>query len=157
MKLEVVIDEVEVKDLVTHCDQRGHFREIIRSTDDFFKKGFAQWSQSLMFQGVTKAWHLHKVQTDYFYVPSGVVRVGLCDLRPDSKTYMKKMDFLMGDGQSSIVVKVPPGIAHGVKAIQGPSLMFYMMTHEYDPDDEIRIPHDDPKLGFDWVSGPLIR
>ena len=59
-----MIRGVVVKDLVTHGDERGFFREIILSTDDFFSEGFGQWSHSLMFDGVIKAWHLHRIQTD---------------------------------------------------------------------------------------------
>ena len=31
-----MIEGVVTKDLVTHSDERGYFREIIRVTDDFF-------------------------------------------------------------------------------------------------------------------------
>jgi dTDP-4-dehydrorhamnose 3,5-epimerase len=73
-----MIDGIEFKDLVTHADERGFFREIIRVGDEFFNEGFAQWSHSLMFDGVIKAWHFHNIQTDWWYVVSGVLRVGLC-------------------------------------------------------------------------------
>ena len=66
-----MIDGVVIKKLVTHNDRRGFFREIIRVTDDFFKEGFGQWSHSLMFEGVTKAWHHHKIQTDWWYLRPG--------------------------------------------------------------------------------------
>ena len=59
-----MIDGVMIKELVTHADERGFFREIIRVTDDIFSEGFGQWSQSLVYTGVTKAWHIHRVQTD---------------------------------------------------------------------------------------------
>jgi dTDP-4-dehydrorhamnose 3,5-epimerase len=142
---------------VTHHDDRGYFREIIRVTDGFFPEGFGQWSHSLMFNGVIKAWHFHKIQTDFFYVCSGVLRVGLCDLRPESVTYKQTMDFLMGDFQTPRIVKIPPGIAHGVKAIQGPVNLFYLMSHTYNPDDEIRLAYNDPQIDFDWLAGPPIK
>lgn len=50
-----MIKGVVIKKLLTHIDDRGFFREIIRVTDEFFVEGFAQWSYSLMFDGVTKA------------------------------------------------------------------------------------------------------
>ena len=67
-----IIEGVIVRDLVTHLDERGFFREIIRKTDDFFREGFGQWSHSLMFNGVIKAWHFHRIQTDWWYVAGGV-------------------------------------------------------------------------------------
>jgi dTDP-4-dehydrorhamnose 3,5-epimerase len=151
------IQGVEFKELQTFSDRRGFFREVIRVTDDpFFNVGFGQWSHSFMFDGVIKAWHFHHVQTDYFYVVNGVIRVGLCDLREGSPTYKKTMDFIMGDYQSGSVVKIPPGIAHGVKAIQGPANLMYMMSHTYNPADEIKIPYDSPDIDFNWHQDYVI-
>jgi len=152
-----MINDVVIKELVTHNDKRGFFREVIRVTDDFFSEGFGQWSHSLMFDGVTKAWHYHKIQTDWWYVCNGVLRVGLCDLRRDSSTYKQCMDFLMGDFQPARAVKIPRGVAHGCQTIQGPVNLLYITSHVYNPDDELRIPYDDPEINFDWLSGPPIR
>jgi dTDP-4-dehydrorhamnose 3,5-epimerase len=151
------IEGVITKDLITHPDERGFFREIIRSTDAFFQEGFGQWSHSLMFDGVIKAWHFHRIQTDWWYVVNGVMRVGLCDMRQDSGTYKMTMDFLMGDFQPSRVVKIPPGVAHGCKAVQGPVHLFYVTSHIYNPDDEIRIAYNDPEIDFDWLRGSPIK
>jgi len=151
-----MIDGVEIKELVTHSDDRGFFRELIRVTDEFFAGGFGQWSHSLMFNGVIKAWHYHYLQTDWWYVVNGVLRVGLCDLRSDSPTRKKTMDFLMGDFQPPNVLKIPPGVAHGCKVHQGPVHLLYVTSRTYDPQDEIRIPFDDREIGFDWLSGPPI-
>ena len=152
-----MIEGVVVRNLKTHSDERGYFRELIRVTDDFFAEGFGQWSHSLMFNGVIKAWHLHRIQTDWWYVVSGVLRVGLCDMRPDSPTYKTVEDFLMGDLQAAQVVKIPPGVAHGCKTVQGPVNLFYVTSHVYDPDDEVRLPYDDPEIDFDWLKGPTIK
>jgi dTDP-4-dehydrorhamnose 3,5-epimerase len=152
-----MINGVEIKELKTFNDDRGFFRELIRSTDDSFREGFGQWSHSLMFDGVIKAWHFHRIQTDWWYIVSGVLRVGLCDLREESGTYKKTMDFLMGDLQPARVLKIPPGIAHGCKTVQGPVHLFYLTSHVYNPDDEIRIPYNDPQINFDWLKGATIK
>lgn len=151
------IEGVAFKDLTTHNDRRGFFREMIRSTDDFFAEGFGQLSHSHMFAGVTKAWHLHKVQTDWWYVVRGVLRVGLCDLRAGSSTRGATMDFLLGDLQTPRALKVPPGVAHGCQTVQGPVDLFYITSHTYNPDDELRRPFDDSEIAFDWLSGPPIK
>ena len=151
-----MIDGIVIKELVTHRDERGFFREIVRVSDPCFDAGFGQWSHSLMFEGVVKAWHFHRLQTDWWYVVSGVLRVGLCDLRADSPTYKKTMDFLMGDFQPAQSLAIPPGIAHGCKTVQGPVNLLYLTSRVYDPDDEIRLPYDDPEIDFDWLRGPAI-
>jgi dTDP-4-dehydrorhamnose 3,5-epimerase len=152
-----MIDGIVFKELTTHTDERGFFREIIRVSDDFFAEGFGQWSHSLMFDGVIKAWHFHHVQTDWWYVVGGVLRVGLCDMRPDSPTFKQTMDFLMGDYQPARALKIPPSIAHGCKTVQGPVNLLYMTSHVYNPADEIRIPYNDPEIEFDWLRGPEIK
>ena len=152
-----MIEGVVLKELETFSDDRGFFRELIRSTDDSFREGFGQWSHSLMFDGVIKAWHFHRIQTDWWYIVSGVLRVGLCDLREESGTYKQTLDFLMGDLQPARMLKIPPGIAHGCKTVQGPVHLFYLTSHVYNPDDEIRIPYDDPQIDFDWLQGPAIK
>ena len=72
--MNIMIEGVVLRALETHSDERGFFRELIRVTDDFFSEGFGQWSHSLMYDGVIKAWHLHRIQTDWWYVVSGVLR-----------------------------------------------------------------------------------
>ncbi len=151
-----MIDGIEFKELKTLTDERGFFRELIRVNDDFFGEGFGQLSHSYMFNGVIKAWHYHNIQTDWWYVSNGVLRVGLCDLRKESSTYKQTMDFLMGDLQPTQIVKIPPGIAHGCKSIQGPVNLFYITSHVYNPEDEIRIAYDSPEIDFDWLKGAEI-
>jgi dTDP-4-dehydrorhamnose 3,5-epimerase len=148
-----VIDGVVLKTLVTHTDERGFFREIIRVTDDFFGEGFGQWSHSLMYPGVVKAWHVHAKQVDWWYVACGVLKVALHDHRAGSPTYRKTKEFLMGDNQPAQVLRVPPGVAHGCKCLHGPAHLFYITSKVYNAADEGRIPHDDPGIGYDWLKG----
>lgn len=150
------IKGVVFKELTTHPDERGFFRELIRSSDDFFDD-FGQWSHSKMYAGVIKAWHVHQKQTDWWYVAGGVLKVVLFDTRPGSPTGGQTMEFLMGDEQRCRIVKIPPGVAHGCKCLEGPAHLFYITSRTYDPADEGRIPHDDPEIGYDWLAGPPIK
>src|SRR3954454_3799007 len=148
----VTIEGVEIKDLMTHPDERGFFREIIRVTDDFFGEGFAQLSHSLMYPGVAKAWHIHKTQVDWWYVPIGALKVALHDKRPDSPTHGVTMEFFMGENYPQQVVKIPPGVAHGCRAIGGVSHLLYVASLTYDPAQQGRIAHDDREIGHDWTA-----
>jgi len=152
-----LIEGVQIKELRTHLDERGFFRELIRVSDDFFPEGFGQWSHSLMYPGAAKAWHVHKAQVDWWYVPVGVLKVALHDTRDGSPTFRKTMELFLGENQPAVVVRIPPGVAHGCKCISGPAHLFYITSRMYDPADEGRIPHDDPAIGYDWVKGPPIK
>ncbi|MSM40313.1 MAG: hypothetical protein GJT30_11905 [Geobacter sp.] len=151
-----MIDGVMAKALVTHTDERGFFREIIRVTDDFFAEGFGQWSHSLMYQGVAKAWHIHQSQVDWWYVAGGVLKVALHDMREGSTSQGQTMELLMGDNQPAQVLRIPPGVAHGCRCLCGPAHLFYVTSTTYDPKEEGRVPHDDPAIGYDWQRLPLI-
>lgn len=152
-----MIEGVEIKDLVTHPDERGFFREIIRVTDPFFGEGFGQFSHALMYPGTAKAWHVHPHQIDWWYVPLGALKVALHDLRPTSRTHGETMELFLGEGYTAQVLRIPPGVAHGCKAIGGTTHLFYITSHVYDPKEEGRIPHDDVSIGYDWTAGPAIK
>ncbi|BEH11544.1 MULTISPECIES: dTDP-4-dehydrorhamnose 3,5-epimerase family protein [Geobacter] len=152
-----MIDGVVIKDLATHTDERGFFRELIRVTDDFFSEGFGQLSHSLMYQGVAKAWHIHRTQIDWWYVGCGVLKVALSDRRPDSPTFGTTMELFMGENQPARVLRIPPGVAHGCKCISGPASLFYVTSGVYDPAEEGRIPHDDGLIGYNWQKTPSIK
>lgn len=146
-----MIDGVAIKELVTHTDERGFFREIIRYSDDFFSEGFGQLSFSIVYAGVIKAWHAHKYQTQWTYVVSGLLKVALYDNRPDSQTYQHTKEFLAGDHHSACVYSLPPGVLHGYKCIHGPAQVIYVTSGVYDLSDEVRIPQDDPSIMYNWT------
>ena len=151
------IQGVQLKPLVTHADERGFFREIIRVTDGIFEEGFGQWSHSLMFPDVSKAWHIHPHQVDWWYVPLGTLKVVLSDQREGSPTHGKTMELFLGENAMAAVLKIPPGVAHGCKAIGGVTHLFYVTSRTYDLNEEGRIAHDDPAIGYDWTAGPTIK
>lgn len=149
-----MISAVKVKELVRHPDERGYFEEVIRETDEFFAEGFGQMSHSFMHTGVVKAWHLHKSQIDWWSVTSGVVKAVLYDMRKNSKTFRELNEFILGEpGKPNLVLKIPYGVAHGLKVLEGPADLVYVTSSVYSPEEEGRIPFDDAQIGYDWVQG----
>lgn len=148
-----MIHGVKTKELVRHPDERGFFEEIIRKTDDFFTEGFAQISHSYMHQGVVKAWHIHKTQIDWWYVVRGTIKAVLFDARKDASTYKETNEFLLNvQGKPNIVLKIPFGVAHGLKVIQGPADLVYVTSGIYTKEEEGRISYTDSDIGYDWVD-----
>jgi len=150
-----MIQGVAIKELTTHADERGFFRELIRRTDPFFQEGFGQLSHSLMYPGSGKAWHYHPHQIDWWYV-IGALKVALYDLRSDSPTHGRLQELFLGDPFGAQIVKIPPMVAHGCRALERTHLI-YVTSSTYDPAEEGRLPHDDPKIGYDWTAGPPIK
>lgn len=149
-----MIDGVKIKELVRHPDERGYFEEIIRNTDDFFIEGFGQVSHSFMVEGVVKAWHVHKTQVDWWYIVRGKIRIALWDARSESPTHKELNEFTLdSETEPNNVIKIPPGVAHGLKVVSGPADLVYVTSGVYSKDEEGRIPHDDSTIGYDWVQG----
>lgn len=77
------------------------------------------------------AWHKHNIQTDYWCCVKGSFKVGLADEHGDVE-----WEYL--SDKNPRVLKIPPGIYHGYKAIEENSILVYYLTKKYNPEDEIR-------------------
>lgn len=153
---------VLLKPLKTHGDQRGFFREIVRSNDPFFfQNAFAQWSHSKMQKDVVKAWHYHHVQYDWWYVALGQLQVVLYDYREESPTFKTKLEFKLGDEQSfgpdtlAACVCIPPGVLHGCRVLSSEAHLFYITSQTYDPNEEGRIAYNSDLIPHNWGSGAI--
>jgi dTDP-4-dehydrorhamnose 3,5-epimerase len=147
---------VVLKDIKSHGDERGFFREVIRHTDPVFDGGvFGQWSHSRMVKDVVKAWHYHHLQTDWWYVSLGVLEVVLFDNRQESPTYRQMLRFDMGEAPAFTeakprTVRIPPGVLHGCKVLTAEAHLLYITSHIYDPNDEGRFPYNDTIVNHHW-------
>lgn len=148
---------VEFKEIISHTDERGFFRELINPFDHIIGENIGQISHSLVYPGVTKAWHAHKTQTQWNYVVNGLIYVALYDYRKNSSTFGKTITFLAGDNQKNIIYKFPYGVLHGYKCIHGPMNIIYITSGQYDLNEEIKIPYNDKAIGFDWINVVKIK
>ena len=146
-----LIKGVELKEIISHPDERGVFAELIRNADPFFKEGFGQLSYSHVHHGVIKGWHGHTIQTQWTYILKGNAKVVLHDRRKGSETFGKTMELLLGENHKSFVYKFPPGVLHGYKCLNGPMTVLYVTSGIYDLNDEVRISFDDKEIGYDWL------
>jgi len=152
---------VEIKDLTTHEDPRGFFREIIRHNDPFFEGAhFAQWSHSRMIMDVVKAWHYHHIQYDWWYLPIGKIRTVLIDNREESPTFKKTIEINMGEkrfGEDTrqVCVKIPPGVLHGCRVLSDEAHLFYITSEVYNPNEEGRFPFNNSPIPYNWGDGAL--
>ncbi len=146
------IHDVIIKPLVTHSDDRGYFREILREDDGLLSR-FGQTSITKTYPGVIKAFHYHKKQDDLWYIADGMVRVVLHDIRPSSPTHGSTQVVYAGE-DNPVLILIPVGVAHGYQVLGNkPALLFYHVTRSYDPNDpdEERLAWDDATVDFDWT------
>lgn len=145
------IDGVQLVELKRFVDDGGAFTELARVSGGIAAAfpGFEikQINYSEMDPGVIKAFHVHRQQTDVWFVPPGdKMLLVLLDVRDGSKTRNVQRRLVLGDGGSRLV-RIPPGVAHGVKNL-APSRgrVIYFVDRQFSPDpnqgDEGRLPWD---------------
>lgn len=151
-----LIQGVQVKDLVIRADERGMLTEILRSDDKIFQK-FGQVYFTTAYPGVVKAWHFHKIQTDFFACVHGEVKLVLYDRRKESPTVGMVNEFYLGIRGPKLVA-IPPEVYHGFKCIgTEEAIMINVPTESYNPEkpDEYRVAAyygwTHPDFHYDWT------
>jgi len=147
-----LIDGVRIKELRLLPDERGFLMEILRSDDEIFER-FGQVYMTVAYPDVVKGWHYHKVQTDFFTVVKGMMKIVLYDGRPDSPTSGEVNEFFMGE-LNPLLITIPPGVLHGMKAIGAePGYVVNCPTEPYDYSgpDEYRVDPHDNDIPYDWA------
>jgi dTDP-4-dehydrorhamnose 3,5-epimerase len=134
-------------------DDRGYFLEVQRIGEGLtaqFPKDSTQISAAFNYPGIIKAFHYHRFQTDCWTPTLNMLQIALVDLRQDSPTFGRRNTIYAGNIRPWQLL-IPPGVAHGYKVLNaGPSLLIYATDRFYNPADEGRIGHNDPRLNYDW-------
>ena len=84
-------------------------------------------------------------------VVSGMAKLVMYDLRPESPTVGELQELVLGE-RNYVLVQIPPGIANGYKAF-GDKLvvMANCATEPHDPTEMIRLPPADDSIPYDWA------
>jgi len=95
------------------------------------------------------AWHAHEKQADYWICIKGSLKVGIAEPRVDvdlkvprtddydfANNYDTRFEYL--SDKNFGVLRIPPGVYHGYRALEPNSILLYFLTRKYDPDDEFR-------------------
>ena len=146
-----MIDGIPVKELRIIPDERGFLMEILRSDDKLFQK-FGQVYVSVIYPGVVKGWHYHKIQTDYIAVIRGMAKLVLYDTREDSPTCGVVQEMFIGELNPKLV-KIPPLVLHGMKGVGDKEAYFINCPtelYDYNKPDEYRVDPCDRTIPYDW-------
>ena len=150
-----LIAGVRVQPLPLHPDDRGYFLEVHRLGQGLaadFPAATSQVSAALSFPGTVKAFHYHLHQTDCWTPVRGMFQTALVDLRIDSPTFGRRNTLYVGALRPWQVL-IPAGVGHGYKVIgSDDALLVYMTDRFYNPQDEGRIPYNDPSIHYDWET-----
>jgi dTDP-4-dehydrorhamnose 3,5-epimerase len=150
-----LIDGVFRVEPVVHGDSRGAFVETYRRS--WFPNGreMVQANRSDKQRNALVGLHFHLHQADYWYCPTGTIRVVLHDLRAGGPTDGVTECFDIS-GETHVGVYIPPGVAHGFAALTD-ATMTYLVDSYYNAADELGVAWDDPDVAADWgVADPVL-
>ena len=151
------IEGVESVELRRFADDGGSMTELARLVDGRpgALTGFQvrQINYSELEPGVIKAYHLHTRQTDVWYVPpSDRMLVVLVDVRRGSPTEGARVRLVLGAGGSRLL-RIPPGVAHGVRNLAGAAGRIVYFTDEHFSPDPATC--DEGRLPWDWAGAEV--
>ena len=144
-----MIKDVKVIDLVPRLDDRGYLIEILRASDEHFTKFGQVYLVGDMVRNTIRAFHVHKLLWDWFFISHGSAKFALVDDRKDSPTYKEINTFVIGERKPQLLV-VPPGVYHGWMSLEDDTQMVSTASEVYNREnpDEERVPYD--SFDYDW-------
>jgi dTDP-4-dehydrorhamnose 3,5-epimerase len=160
-----IIEECnEIKDVLivnpdVHGDERGNFIETYRRSWFPLGREMIQGNRGDRALGSLVGLHYHLHQADYWYVPFGICRIVLHDIRAGSptqgNTYVTDVGDTSYDGFDHRGIFIPPGVAHGFLAVTNMTIT-YMVDSYYNKNDELGVLWSDPAIKADWGDGEKI-
>ncbi len=143
-----LIEGVKLSPVKNIVGEDGSFSEVIRLNEQGELEQFpgfklAQVNRTTQLGGTVKAWHLHFLQDEVWYIaPPFTIFVGLWDVRNDSPT-KGLTNRLIIDGNNTQLLYIPRGVAHGSAVLGHDAVnLYYLINKKFDINnpDERRIP-----------------
>jgi dTDP-4-dehydrorhamnose 3,5-epimerase len=130
-------------------DERGKIMHMLRADDSHFER-FGEIYFSMVYPGVIKGWHLHRLMTLNYAVPVGTIKLVLFDERDGSPTKGEIVELFPGEA-NYLLVRIPPGVWNGYKGVgHAPAIVANCATHPHDPDEMRRLDPFDNHIPYDW-------
>lgn len=135
--IENRLHSVEQIPLKTHADHRGY---LLKAIENSFLTGHAfgeiYFVQSV--PGCVRANHYHLKTTEWFVPIKGLGLLELVDPERPEERITITLDY-----SAPVCVKIPPGVAHGIKALgETEMLMMALANNAYDPADNDTFPFE---------------
>ncbi len=144
-----MIQGVDFHPLKQIPDERGRVMQMLRRDDPWFER-FGEIYFSVVYPGVVKGWHLHKVMTLNYAVIVGRIKLVLYDEREDSPTRGKLQEIFTGEDNYCLIT-VPPNVWNGFKGLGvEPAIVANCATEPYDPSEIVRSDPFSDRVPYDW-------
>ena len=144
-----MIQGVDFHPLKQIPDERGRVMQMLRRDDPWFER-FGEIYFSVVYPGVVKGWHLHKVMTLNYAVIVGRIKLVLYDEREDSPTRGKLQEIFAGEDNYCLIT-VPPNVWNGFKGLGvEPAIVANCATEPYDPSEIVRSEPFCDRIPYNW-------
>ena len=148
-KITSKIEGVQIIKKNKIVDNRGKIMHMMREDDKNFKR-FGEIYFSSVNPKTIKAWHLHKKMTLNYAVVWGAIKLVLYDDRTDSISKGELEEIFLTENNYCLIT-IPPLIWNGFSSLNNSeSIIANCSDIPHDKNEIIRIPHDDPKIPYDW-------
>jgi dTDP-4-dehydrorhamnose 3,5-epimerase len=146
-----LIKDVQIIKKPRHYDERGWLQEVRRVSDIDINDGVIGYSPSVKQvyitnaeKHVTKAFHYHLFQIDFFTCIKGKIKLVLIDTRIDSPTFGEINTFILENMNQSVLI--PNKVMHGFQGLrEGENLVLNCPSEEYN--------HSNPdEYRYDYLS-----
>jgi dTDP-4-dehydrorhamnose 3,5-epimerase len=159
---KTVLDGPLLAQSSVHGDSRGAFLEWFKKSELEFSLGetvsFSQGNVSKSAKGVLRGIHYstsEEGQAKWVTCLSGKIIDYVIDLRISSPTFTKYIEIPLSgfDGQG---VYIPQGFGHAFVSLEDDSIVSYLVTSDYNPNEEHAINPMDKTLSILWPTHELI-
>ena len=145
-----MIDGVRVTPLRRIPDERGAVLHMLREDDQGFER-FGEIYFSLVYPGVIKGWHRHRLMTLNYTVPVGMVKLVCYDDREGSPSHGQVQEVHVGELNYALVT-IPPLVWNGFKCEGSvPALVANCATIPHDPGEIERLDPFTSEVPYDWA------
>jgi dTDP-4-dehydrorhamnose 3,5-epimerase len=144
-----MIEGVAVRPLKQIADERGKVMHMLRKDDPWFEK-FGEIYFSVVYPGVIKGWHLHKIMALNYAVVSGMIKLVLYDDREGSPSRGQLQEIFTGQDNYALIT-IPPNVWNGFKGIGTiPAIVANCATIPHDPGEIVRLDPFSKSIPYDW-------
>ena len=163
----MTIEKLEIPDILlirprVFDDDRGYFYESFNShqfIDEGIPSDFKQDNHSSSKKNVIRGLHFQKPpfeQGKLVRVVRGAALDVVVDIRSGSDHYGKYLSVELND-RNKHLLWIPPGFAHGFRALEDDTIFLYKCTKEYNRESESGILWNDSEIGIDWgTNDPIV-
>lgn len=141
-------------------DERGFFREWFKSVEikNISGKNFVveQANVSSSKKGTLRGIHYSLApegQAKWITCLTGSIRDVVVDIRPSSKTFGKWLSVELS-GSTGKSLLIGENLGHGFLSLEDNSLVAYLVSSAYSPEDEFEINPLDKSIGIEWGVDP---